>query len=359
MNLYFGVTIAPYCVDLCNALHERYDCRILHWEKDAEGLAFDLPWVESLCRFPLDRYSGKPGLKAFLRTFRLIRDERPETVFVSEFSYHVLRVLLIRRLLGRRFRVISVCDDSLDMIEGNDFSRLHRLARHFVPRWLDNLVLANPGAMEWYRSHFGKGLLMPIISDENRLRDSYAAALPLAGELRERHGLGQETVVMFVGRLIPLKNLASFLRAMSGIDAVAVFVGDGTLSVDLQRLAGELGVRTVFAGRKTGAELAAWYDLADLLVLPSLQEAFGAVTGEALAAGCPVVVSRRAGSASLVREGVNGSVIDPSDIIHFSSVLQGWVSRTKPGRTLTLRNNLLPVSFAAAFDGLIRQVRGE
>ena len=357
MNLFFGVTIAPYGVDFCNALYERYNCRIFHLEKDVEGLAFDLPWVESLCRFPLDRYSGKPGLKAFLRVFRLIRDERPDTVFVSEFSFHVLRVLLIRRLLGRHFQVISICDDSLDMIEGNDFSRRHRLARHWVPRWLDNLILANPGAMEWYQAHFGKGLLMPIISDETRLREGFEAALPLAAELRAVHGLGESPVVLFVGRLIPLKNLAFFLSAMRDIQATAVFVGDGSLEAELRQIAAEMGVRAVFTGRKTGVELSAWYDLADILVLPSLQEAFGAVTGEALAAGCPVIVSRRAGSSSLVRESINGSVIDPSDSHAFSTALREWLSRSEPGRPIELRNNLLPVSFHLAFDDLLGHLR--
>ena len=44
------------------------------------------------------------------------------------------------------------------MIRGNDFSRLHRLARHWVPRWVDDLILANPESLAWYRSRFGKGL---------------------------------------------------------------------------------------------------------------------------------------------------------------------------------------------------------
>ncbi len=353
MNLFFGVTIAPYGVDFCNSLYREFNCRILHLEKDVDGLAFDIPWVESLCCFPLERYSGKPGLRAFLRVFRLIRDERPGTVFVSEFSFNALRILLIRRLLHRHFRVISVCDDSLDMIEGNDFSRLHRRARNWVPRWVDDIILANPAAADWYRMRFGKGLVMPIISDEVRLRAGYQVALPLAGELRDRYSLGKKLVVLFVGRLIPLKNLGFFLKAMQGKDAVAVFVGDGPLETELRKTAEISGVQAVFAGRKTGADLSAWYDLADVLVLPSVQEAFGAVTGEALAAGCPVIVSRRAGSSFLVQEGVNGSVIDPSDVFSLEGALKNWLSRSEAGRPLKLRDSLIPVAFRRSFDELI------
>lgn len=353
MNLFFGITIAPYGVDLCNALHERYNCRILHLEQDAPGLAFDVKDVETLCRFPFDRYAGRPGIRSFRMLARLIREERPETVFVSEFSLTTLGVLLISRFSRHRFRVVSFCDDSLDMIRGNDFSRLHRLARRIVPRWLDQLVLANPDSLAWYRAHFGKGVMMPIMADEKRLRKDAEAALPLAGQLREQWDLGKTPVVLFVGRLIPLKNLNVLLSAMQGIPATVVFVGEGEEESFLRQRAAELGVRALFVGRKAGLELSAWYDLADLLVLPSLQEAFGAVTGEALSAGCPALVSSRAGSSFLVREGERGAVIDPGDIPALSAALRTWLSQVQPGRPLVLRPNLMPVSFSECFEKML------
>lgn len=352
MNLFFGITVAPYGVDFCNAVHEQLDCRMFHVARPPFEMAFDVEAAERRCRFPLERYGKRPGLRAFRKVYKLVKEEQPKLVFVSEFSWMLLRMLLIRRFLRQSFRIISVCDDSLDMIRGNDFSRLHRLARCFAPRWVDNLILANPGALTWYRNRFGKGLYMPIVSDERLLRLSFSDALERAEQLREEYALGDCPVVLFVGRLIPLKNLEAFLEAMVGVHATAVFVGDGPLRASLAARARSLGIRAVFAGRKEGRDLAAWYDLADVLVLPSRQEAFGAVTGEALAAGCPVIVSSRAGSSFLVTEGENGSVIAPDDRNSFTSALHRWTGGIAVPRPLELRENLLPVCFQDLFDTL-------
>lgn len=352
MNLFFGITVAPYGVDFCNALHEELQCRMFHLPRPPFEMAFDVEAAESACRFPLERYEKRPGWRRFRALLRLVREENPELVFVSEFSWTALRMLVIRRLTGQRFRIVSVCDDSLDMIRRKDFGRLHRLARRIVPRLVDDVVLANPGAREWYRERFGKGLFMPIVSDEERLRKEYEAALPLAAEMRDRYGLGERPVVLFVGRLIPLKNLDALLEALQGVPATVVFVGDGPLAEHLKDKACSLDVQALFVGRKDGLDLAAWYDLADVTVLPSLQEAFGAVTGEALSAGCPVVVSSRAGSAFLVKEGDNGSVVDPADPAAMAAALRLWTERAVPSRPLQLRDNQLPVRFRQLFESL-------
>ena len=119
------------------------------------------------------------------RTLRkVIRESDPETVFVFEFSLLTLQVVLIRFFRKKKFRIISFCDDSIDMIRGNDFSRLHRIARHFVPHWVDNLILDNREARDWYRDRFGKGVYFPIIADEDSrcpVRKSCIANISVTG----------------------------------------------------------------------------------------------------------------------------------------------------------------------------------
>ena len=353
MNLYFGVTIAPYAVDFCNALHERFHCRIFHRKVDVAGLAFNPLEVERDCRFPFERFDSGPGWAAFRRLWQLVREERPEVVFTSEFSLTTLRLWAIRRLSRVPFRLVSICDDSLDMIKGNDFSRRHRLARHFVPRLTDELILANPAARKWYQDHFGKGLLMPIISDEKRLRRAFEAALPRSSELTSQFNPERKALVLFVGRLIPLKNLDFLLEAAVGLSVKRVFVGDGPEEKSLRRKAEQEGLDVFFAGRKSGEDLYAWYNLADVLVLPSHQEAFGAVAGEALTAGCPVIVSSHAGSAFLVREGENGSVVSPTDLPGWKEALSRWAIGHECGKA---RHSLFPLSFEQCINDLINQL---
>ncbi|MBS1172939.1 MAG: glycoside hydrolase, partial [Proteobacteria bacterium] len=62
----------------------------------------------------------------------------------------------------------------------------------------------------------------------------------------------------------------------------------------------------IFAGMRTGEDLAAHYASADLFLFPSLTETFGNVTAEALASGLAVVAYDYAAARQLVRDGENG-----------------------------------------------------
>jgi glycosyltransferase involved in cell wall biosynthesis len=93
---------------------------------------------------------------------------------------------------------------------------------------------------------------------------------------------GAGPVLLYVGRVAVEKNIAAFLD----LDApgTKVVVGDGPMIAALR----ERYPDTVFAGAKFGAELASYYNAADVFVFPSLTDTFGLVMLEALACGVPV-----------------------------------------------------------------------
>ena len=70
----------------------------------------------------------------------------------------------------------------------------------------------------------------------------------------------------------------------------------------------------------SGTNRYAWFQLADLLVLPSIQEPFGAVVNEALMSGCRVLVSDCAGASMLINED-NGSVFSTESQQNFREKL--------------------------------------
>jgi glycosyltransferase involved in cell wall biosynthesis len=99
-----------------------------------------------------------------------------------------------------------------------------------------------------------------------------------------------------------------------------------------------------FAGFRTQSELAAFYALADILVLPSLWESWGLVVNEAMNAGCAIVASDRVGSAhDLVQDGVNGYRVkpDPGQLAGcLQRLLQDPVMRRDMGKAgLAIINN--------------------
>ena len=350
-NLYISTYPASYRIDFCNALAREADFRIFHYVETPDDGAVLRDAVFPAERLDIVSRGGKVKARNLLA---LLEETRPEIVLVQEFSLIALELLRYRKRFG--YKVLSLCDDSLDMIRGNDFAWTHRAARCVVPRLLDGLVLHSPEVRDWYRARFGKGFFMPLVADANRVRPLLEEALPEAETLRTRYGLDGTPVVGFVGRLVGLKNIPTLLEAMAGIPARLVLIGDGEERKALETMAAHSGRDVLFAGHQDPSRMGAWYNLLDVLVLPSTREAYGAVTGEALMAGCPVVVSARAGSSSLVREGENGHLVDPGSPAAVAEAVRDLLGRTEAGRPLALRPDLLPYAFRECMDGLLKEI---
>jgi glycosyltransferase involved in cell wall biosynthesis len=138
-------------------------------------------------------------------------------------------------------------------------------------------------------------------------------------ELRRSWGCaGVETVVVYVGRLAPEKNLALFVNAALEVrrmepDARVVLVGDGPEAAALRASHPEF----VFCGSRCGSDLAEHYASADLFLFPSTTETFGNVVTEALASGLAVVAYDYAAARQYIRHGSNGLLAAFNDEAEF------------------------------------------
>jgi glycosyltransferase involved in cell wall biosynthesis len=129
-----------------------------------------------------------------------------------------------------------------------------------------------------------------------------------SGMLRSALGIpAQSPVVLFVGRLNPIKGLDILLDAFTGVGASAhlVLVGPSDdrryfAQLEFQRKHLGLQSRVHFTGPRHGRTLQEALADADVFVLPSRRECFGVAAAEAVVAGVPVVVTQGAGVASLV-----------------------------------------------------------
>jgi len=78
-----------------------------------------------------------------------------------------------------------------------------------------------------------------------------------------------------------------------------------------------------FAGFAQREQLAIYYALAEMLVLPTYADTWGLVVNEAMACGLPVILSRAAGCATeLVREHWNGLLVQPRDVSSLALAMQ-------------------------------------
>jgi glycosyltransferase involved in cell wall biosynthesis len=144
--------------------------------------------------------------------------------------------------------------------------------------------------------------------------------LPSRGALRRRLGLTEsQPLSLFVGRLHPEKGLDAAIAAFAEVvnlipEAHLAIVGpDAGQGLALRQLAVRLGIQenVSFPGMLTGERLLEAYTDADLFVLLSWRENFGMAGIEAMAAGCPTLLSNNVGIARAVNESRAGVVVHP------------------------------------------------
>ena len=138
-------------------------------------------------------------------------------------------------------------------------------------------------------------------------------------QARQSLGLTEKKIVLYVGRIEPLKGIDILLNAMALLedqtDTRLLVVGGKPGHDDelarLKSLAAQLGIADTvsFTGAVRQTELPKYYGAADVFVLPSHYESFGLAALEAMACGVPVVVSRVGGLKTFVKDGKSGYLI--------------------------------------------------
>ena len=350
-NILFQTYLSPYRIDTYNAFHEQGNMNFYFLNRKHGMQNFDMDSLYAQCSFTPCFLKTIPIFNQYYKfctnIWSILSFEKPNVVIVPEFKILTLQVLLYKFLFFKKFKVISMCDDSYDMVSNNhDFSIIHRWARKLVVPLLDNLLLVDSRVTDWYKKHYMKGIWLPIIRDDIKESKLYKSVLPLSAEFAKKFDLINKKVLLFVGRLDPVKNLDRLLEAISNTkeEFITVIVGNGELEEKLKGMSKNINKPIVFAGRYEGDAVRAWYNIADVFILPSKQEAFGAVTNEALIAGLPCIVSRNAGSACLIYQ-TNGYVVDPYNVPEMASVIDHLFQRIETKNLLFLRSSKMTLSF--------------
>ncbi len=136
---------------------------------------------------------------------------------------------------------------------------------------------------------------------------------------RQQLGFNDDSIILFVGRIEPLKGIDRLLVAMTYLQKRQglrlVVIGDNDHSQPevqrLRRLSQKLHIQdsVAFVGTVRQEELPPYYSAADVCVIPSYYESFGLVALESLACGTPVVATKVGGITSVVRQGEAGYVV--------------------------------------------------
>lgn len=245
-------------------------------------------WMSGLAAASLsDAWGGTPIVHMF-HTLGEMKNRIARTEAEREGEY---RINGEKQVLRRADRVVVATVAELTQLR-------------FLYKANGNMVVIPPGVDV---SHF-----YPIPADEAKM---YVGLKP------------EDRMVLFVGRIEPLKGVDTLIQAMSGLQLkeknrpvhLAIIGGDPAASPEemtaemarLQKLCDDLAVgqTVVFLGKRDQDKLPYYYSAAQLVVMPSHYESFGMVALEAMACGTPVIASEVGGLAYLVRDGETGFTI--------------------------------------------------
>lgn len=328
--LIFHPYLAPYRIDLYNKLSEDYNIFVLLTgsHKEISTLGFNLDLINTQANFKYKyitdgiRIGRHLVSSVFIKT---IHEFKPDIIFTHELGLNTLFAIWAKTH-QYNYKIYTTIDDSPAMARSYD--RKREFLRQYVAKRINGFIVVNPEVKDYlegkYKTVQNKAIYFPIIQNDIVLSNKINQASEKAISLQEQYGLQQKRIILFVGRLEAIKCPDLLLRTFKDIQSdkdVLVIVGDGNLSNELQNYIQNNNLKNVIMpGRLSGMDLYAWYYLANIFVLPSKFEPFGAVVNEALVAGCYTIVSNKVGASALINE-QNGAVIDINDKNSFRNAL--------------------------------------
>ncbi len=306
------------------------------WEQSAAGpkydpdfkeqIEWDIPLLEGYEYRFVKNVSTDPGTHHFKGLInptlnREIEAWLPDAVLVFGWSFD--SHLKCLRHFHRKVTVLFRGDSTL-LDEAPGFRRL--LRRWFL-KWvyghIDYALYVGERNREYFLRHGlreNQLVYAPHAIDNDRFEEPDDRYRMQAAEWRERLGIAeQDVVLLFAGKLEPKKDPLFLLEIAARIPDPRlriIFAGTGVLERQLREEARGDG-RIHFIGFQNQQQMPVVYRLGDVYILPSRGpgETWGLGVNEAMACGCSILMSEKAGGAvDLVEERVNGLRFDPSSV---------------------------------------------
>lgn len=263
-----------------------------------------------------------PFRSEYRASFGLSRSARRELEAFRPTLFHVS----VPDLLGRS--ALRAAEQFGCPVVGSFHTRFDTYCRYYRMGWLEKPMIN-------YLRHFYNACdqvyapsasMVDVLSEQGISRDvrPWSRGVdrvlfdPSKRDLDWRRSLGiadDEIVIAFVGRLVLEKGLQHFADVHTALEAKGVahkvlVVGEGPARDKMQEWIPD----GIFTGFLDGEKLARAYASSDLIFNPSVTEAFGNVTVEAMASGVPPVCSKTPGHLSIVTDGITGFLTTPNDI---------------------------------------------
>ena len=251
-----------------------------------------------------------------------IKTFNPDTII--SYSASTSMILCTMKLLGARYRLI--------VSERNTTQQLTRMdrIRFALYRWADVIVPNSHSQEAFINTHFGnlskKVQVITNFVDTEKFAPCQEAIAP------------HDSVNMLcVGRLMPQKNIPTFMEAVRQVvaDGYPLHVDwygkdlDDDYSKRCHTFLSDNKMEGVFAFHPASSNIVEQYQAADVFCLPSLYEGFPNVLCEAMSCGLPVLCSDVCDNSSIMEDGKNGLLFMPQDSNNIKTIIEGYIDLPK------------------------------
>jgi D-inositol-3-phosphate glycosyltransferase len=180
-------------------------------------------------------------------------------------------------------------------------------------------------------------------------------------------GFDGKGIILFVGRIVPLKGIDRLLTAMAYLEKrdrlqLVVIGGDKHCQAELERLKGlseslQINDSVTFLGLVDQERLPYFYSAADLCVVPSYYESFGLVALESLACGTPVVATKVGDIESIIRQGETGYVVKDNAPHRLADKIALTLEMRKTEAVNSIRSSVTRFSWSNIAEAIVKEYR--
>jgi glycosyltransferase involved in cell wall biosynthesis len=342
-------------IDLTVLFCSQFGLKAYHDEGFGREVQWDIPLLEGYSSLFLKNWSWNPGLTSFWGLLN------PGIIAcIAKGRYDALLVHGWGRATNWIAMLTAIATGTPLLVRGEtNLLNPPSSTKHFLKKSVLKPVFARTAGFlsigrhnaEFYGSYDvpeNKIHLTPYAVDNQYWLSKADALLSRKSELKQSLGFDRKNpIVLFSGKLVPVKCPMDLLRAFEAIpeslNAGLVFLGDGELRADLEAYVRERSVKNVrFVGFKNQTEMAPYYSMADVFVLPSGFEPWGLVVNEALCFSLPVIASDKVGATGdLVQDGINGFVYPAGDIVALAERLRDLLANADHRSTMGIASREL------------------
>lgn len=328
---------------MANELASRgHDVTLFTWNAEGPNAALRSPAVRLIdLGFAIhgEGYSKADTLKGVVQGARLLRRLAPDAVFSApEFANLLMAIALL--LGGSRAKFFPSFHAAASHSSNRLGARLAGYLSSLVAARATRAIAVSEGVgRDLATGSFRRAKIAVINNPVPSTTARQARTYPWQAQLK---AMGDGPVIATAGRLVPVKDHRTLLRAFAALRATRpvrlVIFGEGPLEAELRAYAVETGFgrHVLFAGYVD--DPAACYAAADLFVLSSTSEGFGNVLVEAMAAGVPVVSTDAPhGPREILGDGRFGALVPVGDATALAGAMADMLDRPTSPSILATR----------------------